>query len=132
MKCQSNGWPRSLKRRSKDAMRCGDLVEVDGRSFGARILRCKMEKTISIWLSQLACTGMWTRVTFGHFSFVRSIEACPRWLRSVVADDVDGARRRVGLGRHDVGDEPLEAAMPVWSSQRPEQTGGARRARRGS
>ena len=38
-----------------------------------------MEKTISIWFSQEACTGVWIMIAFGCAVRSRSIAAWPRW-----------------------------------------------------
>jgi hypothetical protein len=51
----------------------GELVEVMEVS-GVRALRWRMEKSISIWLSQEACTGRWTRMRLGEAPWRRSIE----------------------------------------------------------
>jgi hypothetical protein len=39
-----------------------------------------MENTISIWLSQEACTGRCTSCAVGQAERIRSIERCPAWL----------------------------------------------------
>ena len=42
-------------------------------------MRWTIEKYSSIWLSQEACTGRWTRVALGQAWCMRSMERAPLW-----------------------------------------------------
>jgi hypothetical protein len=55
-----------------------DLGQV-GEVVGVKTLRWTMEKWISIWLSQEACTGRWTRRRLWYLPSSRWMDARPRW-----------------------------------------------------
>jgi len=49
------------------------------KSLGEMTFFCTMEKMISAWLSQGACTGVWIMIAFGWALRSRSMAAWPRW-----------------------------------------------------
>jgi hypothetical protein len=71
-------------------------------------LRCTTEKLISIWLSQEAWIGRWTRRRLGHWLSRRFTDARPRVGAAVVDHPVPPLGRGVGLASHDLGDQPAE------------------------
>ncbi len=56
---------------------CGEGVEI-GQVVGVSTLRCSMEKKISAWFNQDACTGRCTSWAVGHALLIRVTEARPR------------------------------------------------------
>src|SRR3954453_1615619 len=64
-----------------------------------------MEKKISIWFSQLACTGRCTRQAVGQVRPMRSTACGPWWEEPLSTIQNTPGRTRVGLGAHHLLDQ---------------------------
>src|SRR4051794_34940517 len=67
-----------------------------------------MEKKISIWFSQLACTGRCTRQAVGQVRPMRSTGCGPWWEEPLSTIQNTPGRTRVGLGAHHLLDQLAE------------------------